>query len=184
MQLFCFLCQHHYGLWPLKVNFTSWVKGGLRVIIFPVNKLHSTWKPVVFSFTSTQLSLVVMCNLIHLIHPSIHPSIRPSIHPSRLTQWPYLLQHIHCVPAALQSGGEAGCCRGIVILSCLREKLGHRYLIRHPLTGGKNAHRRVGDECSERQNHVRLKNKNKKTGEEAGGVSCAPMEGKAVIFFS
>lgn len=78
---------------------------------------------------------------------------------TRLIPWPYLLQHIHCIPAALHSGGEAGCCRRIVILCCLREKLGHRYLIRHPLKlEGVNAHRRVGDECSERQNHVRFKN--------------------------
>lgn len=39
-----------------------------------------------------------------------------------------------------------------------------------------NAHRRVGDECSERQNHVRLKNR-----ENADEVWCErdPMEGKA-----
>lgn len=48
---------------------------------------------------------------------------------------PYLLQHVHGVPAALHAGGEAGRGRGIVILCCLREELGHRYLIRHPLTG-------------------------------------------------
>lgn len=93
-----------------------------------------------------------------------------SIHP--LHPRPYLLQHIHCVPAALQSGGEAGCCRGIVILCCLREKLGHRYLIRHPLDG-ENAHKRVGDECSERQKHVRPKN-----GEKAGEPGAA---GKPIV---
>lgn len=69
--------------------------------------------------------------------------------PLSLSAWPYLLQHVHGVPAALHAGGEAGCGRGIVILRCLREKLGHRYLIRHPLTGReggeikKNAHRKA-----------------------------------------
>lgn len=58
------------------------------------------------------------------------------MHPSIMARRPYLLQHVHRVPAALHPGGEAGRGRGIVILCRLREKLGHRYLIRHPLTGG------------------------------------------------
>lgn len=58
------------------------------------------------------------------------------MHASIMTHGPYLLQHVHRVPAALHPGGEAGRGRGIVILCRLREKLGHRYLIRHPLTGG------------------------------------------------
>lgn len=58
------------------------------------------------------------------------------MHPSIMAHRPYLLQHVHRVPAALHPGGEAGRGRGIVILCRLREKLGHRYLIRHPSTGG------------------------------------------------
>lgn len=76
-----------------------------------------------------------------------------------LTRRPYLLQHVHRVPAALHPGGEAGRGRGIVILGRLREELGHRYLIRHPSAGegGRvgNAHGRVCDDRSETQNHVR-----------------------------
>lgn len=78
--------------------------------------------------TSIKMGFSLFFQYCIFIHPSIH-------HTRRLTHWPYLLQHIHCVPAALQSGGEAGCCWGIIILCRLREKLGHRYLIRHPLTG-------------------------------------------------
>lgn len=89
------------------------------------------------------------------------------MHPSIMTHRPYLLQHVHRVPAALHPGGEAGRGRGIVILCRLREKLGHRYLIRHPLTGGGKAHGRVCDECLERQNHVRFK-----SGEKAAGDWC------------
>ncbi len=101
---------------------------------------------------------------------SIHPSIHPSVHPScvqlagGLTPWPYLLQHIHGVPAALQSGGEAGCCRGIVILCCLREKLGHRYLIRHPLAGKMP----TGGLAMNAQKHKTMKDL--KNREKAGGV--------------
>lgn len=87
----------------------------------------------------------------------IKSSIRPSIHHAgRLTQWPYLLQHIHRVPAALQSGREAGRRRGIVILCRLREKLGHRYLIRHPL------------------------NEEEEVVEEVEGVNKCPQEGLAM----
>lgn len=44
----------------------------------------------------------------------------------------YLLQHADCVPTALQSGGETGRGGRVVILCCFRQKLRHRYLIRHP----------------------------------------------------
>lgn len=112
---------------------------------------------------------------IHQPHPSIHPSIS-----SRLTPWPYLLQHIHRVPAALQSGGEAGCRRGIVILRCLREKLGHRYLIRHHLTG-KMPTAASATKSSEKQNHERFKNSWK-----AQGVWCRGREarGKSRVFLA
>lgn len=91
------------------------------------------------------------------MHARMHPSMRR----------PYLLQHVHRVPAALHPGGEAGRGRGIVILCRLREELGHRYLIRHPSTagGGGGAHGRVRDECSERQNHVRLESGGKAAGD-------------------
>ena len=69
--------------------------------------------------------------------------------------WPYLLQNVDRVPTALQAGGEAGSRGGIVILSCFREKLGHRYLIRHPSAG--NRPEDDGNNSSESLNHEKIK---------------------------
>lgn len=49
--------------------------------------------------------------------------------------WPYLFQNADRVPAALQTCGETGRRWRVVILRRLGEKLGYRYLIRHPAVG-------------------------------------------------
>lgn len=107
----------------------------------------------IFIFLHCKLSSGSFCGSCACMHASMHR--------------PYLLQHVHRVPAALHPGGEAGRGRGIVILCRLREELGHRYLIRHPSTAGRggDAHGRVCDECSERQNHVRLESGGKAAGD-------------------
>lgn len=45
----------------------------------------------------------------------------------------YLLENVNRVPTALQPGGEAGGRGRIVVLCGLREELGHRNLVWHPL---------------------------------------------------